>query len=54
LKSQLVVAEQVDHLEVEHQVEPTARAYQGIQAAEAETLVQDHIQVQAVVAVVPQ
>jgi hypothetical protein len=54
LKSQLAAEVEVDHREVVHQVEQMEKAKQGIQEAEAETLVQGHIQVRAAEPVVQQ
>jgi hypothetical protein len=47
LKSQLAAEVEADHQGVVHQVEQMEKAKQDIQAEEAETLVQDRIQVRA-------
>ena len=47
LKSQLAAEVEADQQGVVHQVEQMEKAKQDIQADEAETLVQDHIQVRA-------
>ena len=53
MKWQWVAVEQVDHQEVVHQEEPTERARQHIQVAEAVTQDPTHIQVRAEVAEEP-